>query len=266
MSCCLEDLYQTTPQGITSIIVLTYNKLDYSKLCINSIRQYTEPDSYEVIVIDNHSTDGTVEWLQDQQDIRLILNSENAGFPRGCNQGIKAAKGSSILLLNNDTIVTPNWLSNLKKCLYSSCDIGAVGAVTNSCSNFQSIPCGYSSIEEMISFSRQVNNSNPNLWEDRARLVGYCMLIKTEIINKIGLLDEVFSPGNYEDDDYCLRIRNAGYRLVLCRDTFIHHYGSVTFGEQANQYNSLLLTNRQKFIEKWGMTPHFAAHMGKRKT
>ncbi|WP_094605997.1 hypothetical protein SPSIL_050840 [Sporomusa silvacetica DSM 10669] len=250
---------KTTLQGITSIIVLTYNKLDYNKLCIESIRQYTEPDSYEVIVIDNHSTDGTVEWLQGQQDIRLILNSENVGFPAGCNQGLKAAKGNSVLLLNNDTVVTPNWLSNLKKCLYSSNDIGAVGAVTNSCSNFQSIPCEYSSIEEMIGFSRQVNNSDPELWEDRARLVGYCMLIKAEIINKIGLLEEAFSPGNYEDDDYCLRIRNAGYRLVLCRDTFIHHFGSVTFGEQTNQYNSLLKANRQKFVEKWGLAPHLAA-------
>lgn len=270
MSYCLGDNEQTenttrtdenktTSQGLTSIIVLTYNKLEYNQLCIESIRQYTEPDSYEIIVIDNHSTDGTVEWLKSQQDIRLILNSENAGFPAGCNQGLTAAKGSSILLLNNDTIVTPNWLSNLNKCLYSSCDIGAVGAVTNSCSNFQSIPCEYSSVEEMIRFARCVNNSNPELWEDRARLVGYCMLIKAEIINQIGLLEEAFSPGNYEDDDYCLRIRKAGYRLVLCRDTFIHHFGSVSFGAQTNQYNCLLEVNRRKFTKKWGFPPHSAA-------
>ncbi|SDF44284.1 glycosyltransferase [Sporomusa acidovorans] len=253
------DKCRTIPQGLTSIIVITYNKLEYNKLCIESIRHYTEPDSYELIVIDNRSTDGTVEWLQGQQDIKVILNSENAGFPVGCNQGIKAAKGNNILLLNNDTIVTPNWLTNLTKCLYSSSDIGAVGAVTNSCSNFQSIPCEYSSLEEMIRFAGQVNNSNPEFWEDRTRLVGYCLLIKAEIIKEIGLLDEDFSPGNYEDDDYCLRIRKAGYRLVLCRDTFIHHFGSVSFREQTNQYNSLLEVNRRKFTEKWGLPPHLAA-------
>lgn len=257
--CAGTDKSKTIPQGLTSIIVITYNKLDYNKLCIESIRQYTEPGSYELIVIDNHSTDGTVEWLQGQQNIRLILNSDNAGFPVGCNQGIKAAKGDNILLLNNDTIVTPNWLTNLTKCLYSSSNIGAVGAVTNSCSNFQSIPCEYSSVEEMIQFAKQVNHSSPELWEDRARLVGYCLLIKGEIINEIGLIDEAFSPGNYEDDDYCLRIRKAGYRLVLCRDTFIHHFGSVSFKEQANQYNSLLEVNRQKFVQKWGLPPHLAA-------
>ncbi|QDR82796.1 glycosyltransferase [Sporomusa termitida] len=246
-------------QPLTSIVILTYNKLDYNKLCIESIRDYTEPGSYEIIVIDNHSTDGTVEWLQAQPDLKLIANNENIGFPAGCNQGIKAACGDSVLLLNNDTIVTPYWLVNLRRCLFSAEDIGAVGAVTNSCSNFQSTPCEYSSIAEMLDFARQRNNSNPDLWEPRTRLVGYCMLIKTEIINKIGLLEEAFSPGNYEDDDYCLRIRNAGYRLILCWDTFIHHFGSISFGEQAIQYNSLLETNKQKFIEKWGLPPHAVA-------
>ncbi|WP_371364170.1 hypothetical protein SRRS_50070 [Sporomusa rhizae] len=253
------DKCKTIPQGLTSILVVTYNKLEYNKFCIESIRQYTEPDSYELIVIDNHSTDGTVEWLQGQPDIKVILNSENAGFPVGCNQGIKEAKGNNILLLNNDTIVTPNWLTNLTKCLYSASDIGAVGPVTNSCSNFQSIPCEYSSVEEMIRFARQVNNSNPELWEDRARLVGYCMLIKAEIIKEVGLFDEAFSPGNFEDDDYCLRIRKAGYRLVLCRDSFVHHFGSVSFREQANQYTSLLEVNKRKFAQKWGLPPHLAA-------
>lgn len=246
-------------QELTSIIIVTYNKLEYNKLCIDSIRQFTEPASYEIIIVDNHSTDGTAEWLQELTDIRLILNSENVGFPAGCNQGIAAATGNSILLLNNDTIVTPRWLSNLQQCLFSANDIGAVGAVTNSCSNFQSIACEYTSIAEMIRFSRRINRSNPELWENRARLVGYCMLIKTEVINKIGLMDEIFSPGNFEDDDYSLRIRNAGYRLILCRDTFIHHFGSVSFssfGEQAARFRNLLETNKQKFIAKWNLDPH----------
>ncbi|MDT8899721.1 glycosyltransferase [Anaeroselena agilis] len=240
---------------MTSIIVLTYNKLDYTKLCLNSIRQHTEPATYEVIVVDNHSTDGTVTWLQSQPDLRLVLNDDNIGFPAGCNQGISVAIGDSVLLLNNDTVVTPNWLANLRSCLFSSGDIGAVGAVTNSCSNFQSIVCEYGSIEEMINFARRNNHSDPEHWEDRGRLVGYCMLIKTEVIKKVGLLDELFSPGNYEDDDYSLRIRKAGYRLVLCRDTFIHHFGSISFGEQTSQYNMLLETNKQKFISKWGFAP-----------
>jgi GT2 family glycosyltransferase len=230
--------------------------LDYNRLCINSIRKYTKRDSYEIIVVDNHSTDGTVEWLQEQADLRLILNHENVGFPAACNQGIAAANGNDIMLLNNDTIVTPQWLSNLEKCLYSSPDIGAVGTVTNSCSNFQRIACKYSSIEEMICFAQRFNHSDPGLWEERKRLVAYCMLIRAEVIDKVGLLDEIFSPGNYEDDDYSVRMRNAGYRLVLCRDAFVHHFGSISFREQSTQFTALLNTNKQKFIDKWGFAPH----------
>ncbi|MDF2520933.1 MAG: hypothetical protein K0R84_1561, partial [Clostridia bacterium] len=88
----------------TSIIILTYNNLEYNKLCIESIREYTQKGTYEIIIVDNHSTDGTVEWLKEQKDLRLILNDENQGFPKGCNQGIEMAEeGNDILLLNNDT-------------------------------------------------------------------------------------------------------------------------------------------------------------------
>ena len=253
MNYCLGE------QELTSIIIITYNKLDYNKLCIESIRNHTETGSYEIIVVDNHSTDGTREWLESQQDLILISNNENVGFPAGCNQGIKVAKGSSILLLNNDTIVTPNWLANLQNCLFSASDIGAVGAVTNSCSNFQTVYSEYASVDELTDFAGKFNKQNPALWENRTRLVGYCMLIKSEVVNKIGLLDEVFSPGNYEDDDYCLRIRNAGYRLVLCRDTYIHHFGSISFGEKTAEFSNLLECNRQKFVAKWGMEPYVAA-------
>lgn len=99
----------------TSIIILTYNKLEYTKKCIESIRKYTKDEEYEIIIVDNNSTDGTRSWIENQNDIKSILNKENVGFPAGCNMGIKISKKENdILLLNNDTIVTINWLSNLK--------------------------------------------------------------------------------------------------------------------------------------------------------
>ncbi|MCM1989289.1 glycosyltransferase [Oceanirhabdus seepicola] len=237
----------------TSMIILTYNKLEYTKQCIESIRKYTDKDTYEIIIVDNNSEDGTVQWLNNQKDIKIIFNKENLGFPKGCNQGIRVAQGDNILLLNNDVIVTPNWLENLMKCLYSSDDIGAVGAVTNSCSNFQSIPKQYDTYDELINFAEKFNISSFLKWEERLKLIGYCMLIKKEVIQKVGLLDEDFTPGNYEDDDYCLRIRMEGYRIMLCKDTFIHHYGSVTFGKERKEYCKLLATNMEKFKSKWGV-------------
>lgn len=246
---------------LTSIVMLTYNKLAHTQTCIDSIREYTEPGTYELIVVDNHSTDGTVEWLKQQTDIRSIFNAANEGFPRGCNQGMEVAAGDSILLLNNDTIVTANWLSNLVTCLYSSESIGAVGAVTNNCSYSQSIPVNYQCTEAMQKFAAAYNVSDPAKWEERLKLVGFCLLIKKSVINEVGLLDELFSPGNYEDDDYSLRIRLAGYRLILCRDTFIHHFGSISFKADNDLFVRLLRENARKFETKWGFNPNYSTYI-----
>ncbi len=237
----------------TSVIILTHNKLDYTKQCIESIRQYTREGTYEIIVIDNCSTDGTVEWLKEQTDIRTIFNNENVGFPKGCNQGIQIAKGENILLLNNDVVVTKHWLDHLLVCLYSADDIGAVGPVTNSASYHSTIPVSYTSIDEMHAFASQYNVLDPNKWEERLKLIGFCMLIKKEAIDKVGLLDERFTPGNFEDDDYSFRLRQAGYRLMLCKDTFIHHYGSVSWKDDDSGYLKLLRDNQKKFEEKWNV-------------
>ncbi|QLY78761.1 glycosyltransferase [Clostridium intestinale] len=237
----------------TSIVILTYNNLDYTKQCIESIREYTKNEEYELIVVDNLSTDGTREWLSDQEDIIKILNEENKGFPKGCNQGIEISTGDNILLLNNDVIVTKNWLSNLITCLYSDKTLGAVSLVTNSCSYYQNIETSYNSLKEMHEFANEFNKTNPELWEERQKLIGFCVLIKKEAVDKIGFLDEIYTPGNFEDDDYSIRLIKAGYRLLLCKDTFIHHYGGTSFTLN-KKYSEILERNKNKFLEKWGFT------------
>jgi O-antigen biosynthesis protein len=243
---------------ITSIIILTYNKLQYTKECIASIREYTVQGTYEIIVVDNASNDSTVEWLKQQNDIISIFNNDNLGFPKGCNQGIDVATGEYILLLNNDVIVTKHWLSNMRKALDSSEKIGAVSVVSNYCSYYQSIPVAYNTLEEMQSFAEGFNVSDSTKWEDRIKLIGFCMLIKKKVVREIGYLDERFTPGNFEDDDYSFRIILAGYKLVLCKDTFIHHYGSTSFKDHSSEYNQLLISNKTKFQDKWGFDPAYS--------
>jgi len=240
---------------LTSIVIVTFNKLDYTRACIESIRQYTQPGTYELIVVDNHSEDDTPLWLQEQPDVRAILNDFNAGFPVGCNQGIAVSRGDHILLLNNDTVVTARWLDNMLTALHSSSDIGAVSTLTNNCSYYQSLPVSYTSMQQMQQFADSFNRSNPELWMERLKLVGYNMLIRRSILEQIGELDERFTPGNYEDDDLSLRIRKAGYRLLLCKDTFIHHHGSISFGARSASFQQLLENNREKFVDKWGFDP-----------
>ncbi len=244
-----------------SIIILTFNQLDYTIACIESIRRYTHNIPYEIIIVDNQSTDGTREWLNKQTDIKVIYNEENYGFPKGCNQGAEIAEGDSILFLNNDTIVTENWLSLLVDCLYSDHEIGAVGPVTNNCSNYQSIQVSYSNLQEMQFFAAQFNRKDSSKWEKRLKLVGYCFLVKKDILQHIGLFDEQFSPGNFEDDDLSLRIIQAGYHLIVCKDVFIHHFGSTSFKERPQSYLDLLVRNEQLFEKKWMFTPKISAEV-----
>ena len=213
----------------TSIIILSYNNYAYTKFCIESIRRYTKPGSYEIIVVDNASRDESVNWLRLQSDVRGIYNQKNQGFPKGCNQGMKLASGDSILLLNNDTIVTPRWLEQLRTALYSASDIGAVSCVTNACSNFQQIEVPYKDIKGLFAFADQYNHLDSTKWEKSLTLVGFCFLFRRELYDTLGGLDEAFSPGNCEDDDFSIRIWLAGYKCILCRDTFIHHFGSASF-------------------------------------
>lgn len=264
----LKERGKVEYKTFTSIIILSYNTLEYTKLCIESIRKYTREGSYELIVVDNNSRDGSAQWLQEQHDIRLILNKENVGFPRGCNQGLKIAKGTEMLLLNNDTVVTPNWLDNMLAALYSQSRVGAVGCMTNHCSNEQSINLGYETLEELEEAAKVFNQRNERKWYPWLLLVGYCLLFKREVYERIGGLDEAFSPGNFEDDDYCLRMRQEGYELLLCGDTYIHHFGSVAFSgkntpeqqrEKEREYRELITRNRAYFLQKWKVTE--AYHM-----
>ena len=252
-----------TQSTLTSIIILNYNLKEYTQALLDSIRRYTRQGTYEIIVVDNGSQDGSVEWLQSQQDVRLIANWKNVGFPKGCNQGMAIAQGDEILLLNNDVVVTAHWLDNLHQALYSAPEVGAVGPVTNNCSNRQVVAVPYanentpSAMEQMQQFAASYNVSDSTKWQKWMKLVGFCLLFRREVYAKIGGMDEAYSPGNYEDDDYCLRIRRAGYEILLCRDTFVHHFGSKTFNvsitEERIKYERYEEKNRAYFCRKWSL-------------
>lgn len=261
----MKDNQKIEVNSLTSIIILSYNALEYTKLCIESIRKHTPKGSYELIVIDNGSKDGSAQWLKEQDDIQLILNKDNVGFPKGCNQGLKVAQGTELLLLNNDVIVTPFWLDNMLSALYSQQNVGAVGCMTNSCSNEQSINIGYDSLDGLEEAARSFNKQDSAKWYPWLLLIGYCLLFKRDVYEKIGGLDEAFSPGNFEDDDYCLRMRQAGYELLLCGDTYIHHFGSVAFSgknspdqqEKNRKYQEIIKRNKAYFLQKWNITENY---------
>ncbi|MEX1030830.1 MAG: glycosyltransferase family 2 protein [Paenibacillaceae bacterium] len=236
----------------TSIIIPTFNGRELLKNCIYSIKKHTE-QPYEIIIVDNGSSDGTADFCR-QEQIDFISLATNLGFPIACNKGLRLASGESLLLLNNDVIVSRNWLDNMQRCLYSRRDIGIVGPLTNYASGKQQIDMPYTNVEQM---SLELNEPDSTKWQQVDRIVGLCMLFKRELMENIGLLDERFSPGHYEDDDYCMRARNAGYRLIMSGDVFIFHHGSASFAQQdETKIKQLIEFNRHQFMEKWGSDPN----------
>ena len=239
---------------LVSIIILTLNRLEVTRECITSIQRHT-PETHEIIFIDNGSTDGTVSWLRElagaQANYHLIENENNLGFAAGCNQGMRAARGSFILLLNNDVVVTPEWLSGMIEC-FSSDTIGIVGPMTDNISGIQQWPWATrQGTERLDEFSRNFRRNNRFRRIPTRRVVGFCMMFRRELMDRIGLLDEQFGSGNFEDDDYCLRAALAGFRNLVAADVFIHHVGSATFEGNNIDYREALMRNQQLFSQKW---------------
>ncbi|QKE75387.1 glycosyltransferase [Arthrobacter citreus] len=237
----------------TSIIILTYNQLEVSKKCFESLAKYTKEDEVEIIVIDNGSTDGTREYLKSKPSFITIFNEINMGFAKGCNQGIEVATGENILFLNNDTIVTENWLEAMLKLLYSNEKIGMVGPVSNYVSGLQRINVDYQNDQEINEFSLRYCASVKGMSKQALRLVGFCLLVRRELIEKLIGFDERFKLGSFEDDDICLRTILEGFEMHIALDSFVHHYGHMTFnGNSDINITQLYIENRMKYIEKWG--------------
>ncbi len=241
--------------GLVSIVILTFNEISYTKQCVESLRKNT-PEPHEILFVDNGSKDGTVKWLRGllkgNPNYRLIENPENLGFARGCNQGIEASKGEYILLLNNDVLVTKNWLSGMLEHLSRAPDIGIVGPMTNHISGAQKAEgVTYGSTAALEAFALEFRERNRHRRVPSRRLVGFCMLFRRSLLDDIGPLDETFGTGNFEDDDFCLRASLAGYRNIIAGDVFIHHYGSRSFIGNRIHYAASLAGNRKIFDEKW---------------
>lgn len=251
----------------TAIVLLSYNQGELTHSCIESIRENNPLGSYELIVVDNASSDGIQNWLREQEDICLIENEVNQGFPYGCNQGIvQAGETSNIFLLNNDTLVPENAIFWLRMGLYEQEGIGAVGSISNNVVNYQQVPEQFETVQEWMEFARQTNVPMENPYEKKSWLVGFAMLIKRAALEAVmgqeghasdgaerEVLDTRFSPGNFEDNDLSIRLLLAGYQLLLVKNSFIFHYGGKSFSKMPKEYRELLENNRRKMEEKYGM-------------
>ncbi len=252
-----QFIAEPRPQAYTldkmvSIIILGFNQVDYTRQCIESIQAVTR-QRIELILVDNGSSDKTAEYFRSVSGAKVVINAENLGVSRGWNQGLRRAEGDYLLIFNNDTLVTPGWLENMVRLAECHPDIGLVGPRSNVISGPQLIEnVPYKNRPELEEFARQWRSSHDlSAWEFN-RVTGFCMLIPRRVFSKVGFFDERFGKGNFEDDDYCVRARQYGYRLMVADDSFVHHYGSLSFrSNDSVDFNTQMAKNQVLFQQKW---------------
>jgi len=240
-----------------SLVALTYNQLDYTRLFVESVLAHsTEP--YELILVDNASVDGTPDYLRDlaarHPQVRIVLNQENKGFAGGCNQGVALARGEFVVFVNNDTVVTHRWLERFSWIFASDPAIGIIGPLSNHVAGLQLVrPVPYDEEDQdaIQEFAAIVHANRRREGCYAVRVIGFCMPVRRSVLEQIGGFDLRFGIGNMEDDDLCMRARKQGYKVWIANDVFIQHYGSKSFKAVRLDYKALIARNLAIFCDKW---------------
>jgi len=258
----LRQAIDSLPAPRVSVVVLTYNNLELTQACLNSLVNESNYENLEIIVVDNNSTDDTpaflAEWAKEGPDRIIILNQDNKGFAAGNNQGLAAASGDYLVILNNDTIVTAGWIKGLMRHLIDNDDIGIIGPVTNNIGNEARITTRYTHLGEMHAESTRITRQHMGQWFEINTLAFFCVMLPRSSYEQIGGLCEDYGLGFFEDDDYCRRIQHQGMRAACAEDVFVHHHLSASFNKLgAEKKQALFEKNKAIYESKWGAwTPH----------
>lgn len=238
---------------LASIVMLSWNAPEFTEMAVRSIREHT-PGPYEIIIVDNGSGADTIARLRAIEDIRVIYNDRNTGFAYGCNQGIAAAAGTHIVLLNNDVIVTDGWLEALLAAQRRDGVVGVSAPRSNFVAGHQQVhDARYEGIDGIHTYAADRSQRLRQRTYHTDRVIGFCMCISRDVIDEIGGIDTRYPVGNFEDDDFCVRVRAAGYEIAVCEDSFIHHFGNVSFKANNIDYGSQLAKNWTIFAERWSL-------------
>jgi O-antigen biosynthesis protein len=236
-----------------SIVIPVYNKVEYTINCLDSITKNTSGE-YEVIVVDDCSSDDTSRILPKIKNLRFVRNKINSGFIDSCNHGAEISRGKHILFLNNDTLVTRNWLPSLLNVMTRE-NVGAAGSkLIYPDGKLQEAGGIIWNDGSGCNYGRGDNIEKPeyNYVKEVDYCSGACLVVKRELFEKIGGFDKRFKPGYYEDTDLCFALRNIGYKIIYQPMSQIIHFEGITCGTDISSgVKSYQEVNKRKFIEKW---------------
>jgi GT2 family glycosyltransferase len=225
-----------------SIIIPTLNQLELTKICVGSVIKNTWDIERDIIVVDNASTDGTLEFLKGG-GIPCVSNKENLGVAKAWNQGIKASKGEYVCIINNDIVASPGWLSSLVDYYEKHPDAGIVSPGTR---------WGEMDYDFEPYAAKYVKKMKDTVKDGYA---GWCMLIKRDRFDKTGLFCEDYRVGTNEDTDYYHALKKAGFKSRITGCAFVHHFGSRTLNVMRREVKGFEEENMAKFMKKWDLRP-----------
>jgi GT2 family glycosyltransferase len=246
-------------RGMSSVVIVTRNELEATRTCTAALRAHTDLE-HEVIFVDCGSTDGTTEHLTDlvagRRNWRLLKTGADVSLAAATNQGLAASAGKHVVLLSNHAVVTPGWLEILASTADLHPHAGLVGPVTNRTHGLQrlgQVDYDQDNLRGLNSFAAQVAENQAGRVDKTMRLSGFCLLIKRELMARIGGMDEQFTHGNYEDNDYCLRGQLAGYESLVAGGCFVHKGHDSEFTEEQITRMEQIRGQWEIFKAKWGI-------------
>ncbi len=241
---------------LCSLVIPVFNKVEYTQQCVDQLRKSTPNGLYELIFIDNASSDGTPDYLAGLTGrVRLITNPDNRGFVDACNQGAALARGRYLVFLNNDTAPLPGWLEALVGMAEGDPTVGAAGAqLVYPDGRLQEAGGLIFSDGSGWNFGRFADPLEPTYLVPAE--VDYCsgaaLLVRREIFERLGGFDRRYAPAYYEDTDLCFGIRSLGYKVMYCPSSTVLHFEGITAGtDLSSGFKRYQAINREKFVAKW---------------
>lgn len=246
-----------------SVVVVSYNQWHLTERCLRSLEAHSDGVPLQVIVVDNASRDeapqGLRAWAAEAPQHRLaVLNGENLGFGGGVNAGMAHATGDYLVILNNDTIVSRGWARGMRRHFERDPRLGLICPITNNIGNEAQVALHGRTPEEVFASAKRYSLGRAAELLPLSCAAFFCVMMPRSVWERVGVMDERFFPGYFEDDDYCLRVRELGLEVGCAEDVFVYHELSATFDQEGQaRRQAIFERNKKLFEEKWGSwKPH----------